>query len=664
MKTYYKNKITTSIVFVVMLMFGFNTKAIANTNNATQNSTQAMNTILKGFVDNTVYGLPGNILANLTATFIINLFSSPADPNQNVLDKLSGMDQKLDNIAADLQTNLKISQDSLNAINKLAVDSNNQNFDDLYREVTNKTQTIALKYKGIDGLNGFGDSSNTISTSKLSELYSYVVNKWDNKKFSATLLQYLDIDTTKIGNTSYDLLLTNKDNFETGATSQSLYSSFANIRKSFIVNITGDSITSGNPLTDYIDGYNIDMLRTRTNIIKSFQELYNIQVMQLAIYYASKGSVTIPQVVKDPLPQDFTVQGFINAVKLLDKEYATIYTNLNNNFTKYINFVDNKEFYSIINQTLFKNNAILSTDFANNINTDKTSAKSCGVSLFQVTKLNNAVSKMDLGATCYINGLKESANFVGLVTTTGSQIEKFTSLNISYDATKKELISDHNGSYNTELSEIQKVVEDNTDLKGKSIRDEQFMQRIGYSYVTLENIYRSNWWISDIVYQIESGDNADFYPVRFKDKENGQNLYGKFDNLSRFDLWTPYKRLWNAWGTSKDNYNVCSEFWGMSYYYLGHYKNDWFALKLNVGYRDCSNFERGAAVVGIACINGDTTCKRDTANDKNIIFNNKVMLYISRPYRDGDGWDTDYKSSNKPKSIPSVTLNVGTTSTK
>jgi len=643
-------------------MFGFNTKAIANTNNATQNSTQAMNSILKGFVDNTVYGLPGNILANITATFIINLFSSPTDPNQNVLDKLSGIDQKLDNIAADLQTNLKISQDSLNAINKLAVDSNNQNFDDLFREVTNKIQPISVKYAAIDKLNGFG--GNDISMTKLPQLYAYVVNKWDNKKFDVELLQYLDINSSYVKNTSFDLLITNKDNFETGSTSQSLYSSFVNIRQSFVSNIINDSITSGMALTDYVDVYNIDILRTRTNIIKSFQELYNIQVMQLAIYYASKGSVTIPKVISGPLPQDFSANGFTTAVKLLDKEYQPIYTNLTNNFSQYIKFIDNKEFYNMVNQVIFKNSTVLSADFANNVNTDKSSAKSCGVNLFQITRLNSAVSKLDLGATCYIDGIKESAVIVGLVTTTGNQVEKFTNLNISYSVNKKQLISDQNGSYGSELAEIRKIVEENTDLQGKNVRNEQFMQRIGYSYVTLDTTYRSNWWISNILYPVESGDYSGFYPVMAKDKENGQNLYGKFDGLSWFSRFSTYIKLSNASGGRKDNYNVCREFWGMSYYYLAHYKNNWFALKLNVGYRDCSNWERGAAVVGIACINGDTTCKRDSANDKNIIFNDKVMLQIVRPYRDGDGWDTKYKSSNKASSIPEVNLNVSMLNTK
>ena len=390
-------------------------------------------------------GFPGTWAAGVLQSLI---FGVQEDVSIKYMKEIS---EKLDQILTKLETSMNISAITLDTISEFYKAYTGNALTDSFTLVQTSISDVQAKYSEFTTANVFGSDSSSVTD--LSSLYAYAGQHCND----VAIIDAIDVTSSTTGTDSqYDvdtMFTTFTTTYSAESTTlgdASAYKKVATAKTNY-KNAMVSTFPKSMDFMSYINRYNYTVKYYATHLVGSYQELYNMQLAQLAYHYACNASIEFSNLGNISGSGE---SGFEQSVTELDSKYSAKFTNLNNNVNTYFSSISNTEIYTMINTQMFSSSKPLlnSTTFNNN----SADAGVCTVSKlkFNQSYTNSGSSNgiVDFNAIC-VKSKTGSESETKYESTTimleipyhsadGKTLDRYGQYNIKYESTNNDFTYD------------------------------------------------------------------------------------------------------------------------------------------------------------------------------------------------------------------------------
>lgn len=359
--------------------------------------------------------------------------------------------EKLDQILTKLETSMNISAITLDTISEFYKAYTGNALTDSFTLVQSSISDVQAKYSEFTTANVFGSDSS--SATDLSSLYAYAGQHCND----VAIIDAIDVTSSTTGTDSqYDvdtMFTTFTTTYSAESTTlgdASAYKKVATAKTNY-KNAMVSTFPKSMDFMSYINRYNYTVKYYATHLVGSYQELYNMQLAQLAYHYACNASIEFSNLGNISGSGE---SGFEQSVTTLDTAYASKFTNLNNNVNTYFSSISNTELFTMINTQMFSSSKPLlnSTTF----NSNSADAGVCTISKlkFDQSYTNGGTSNgiIDLNAIC-VKSKTGSESETKYESTTimleipyhsadGKTLDRYGQYNIKYESATNDFTND------------------------------------------------------------------------------------------------------------------------------------------------------------------------------------------------------------------------------
>lgn len=574
----------------------------------------ALTAVKDSFLQNGLFAIPGLFVTNLALGLLNEWIFAKEDPNKPLLDKLETMDKKLDTLIKDVQTSLQVTAQTQETLLKLYSTVTGYQFANNLARVNEALKDILIKNGNFKAVQAFGD----LRPNQLDELYTYAT-----KHKSLLILRNLDAkNASAIANDKTMNVRSSVSGKDTNVLYQQfsvnfLQDSSGSIMKELakakpdLITALNSGITKNSDLMTAINTYNADIIDARIQIAKGLQLLFNMQLTQLAYYYAVGADISLNLANMPAKNQGLT--GFKQAAALLDQEYQQQFNLLDAKLKQNMQIVDNADLYRIVNNYIFNPaQPLLGSSFAQNIDLNQSNTKQCVLTnlIFNAVGggAGSEVAIADLRAECYQGNQKWlKLNITIPFTLVGAKINHYAYQEINYQAIFGRIIlnaSSHDKGLAKQLSSTDiKAFADASSIKTGGLGgDMQSMRTTGIVKPLRQgfaNMIDYNWGPVEIRLEDNALSNSAILPIAYTDDVHEAYLR-RADDLNQQNTITygPERALDNP--TNTDG-KMAKDF-----YYLANFRNHWFALKTQFGFY--ANTAGPRQIYGLGCLGNE--CER------------------------------------------------------
>lgn len=391
-------------------------------------------------------GFPGTWAAGVLQSLI---FGVQEDVSIKYMKEIS---EKLDQILSKLELSMNISAITLDTISEFYKTYTGNALTDSFTLVQTSISDVDAKYSEFTTANAFGAESSTVTD--LSSLYTYAEQHCND----VAIIDAIDVTSSTTGTDSQYDVDTMFTTFTTTYSAESTTLGDASAYKKVATSKTNyknaiiSSIPKSIDFTSYINRYNYTVKYYATHLVGAYQELYNMQLAQLAYHYACNASIEFSNLGNI---SGSGKSGFEQSVTELDSKYGAKFTNLNNNVNTYFSSISNTEIYTMINTQYFSSSKPLldSTTFNSNVG----NAGECTVNKLQFNQSSNSSvgdysGVVDFGAICVKSktGSESETKYESATisleipyhSSNGKTIDRYGQSNIKYESANNDFTSD------------------------------------------------------------------------------------------------------------------------------------------------------------------------------------------------------------------------------
>lgn len=572
------------------------------------------------------------------------------DPNQKLYERFDKIDTQLAEINKNVQLQLEISSDTLKMLQQLYLDFMKTSFDDKLYNVNQELQAINSKNSTFAANSAYGQ----FDSNDLDQIYK---NAELHKNDYITLNTIGAINASKLSGGSglsvdpkSTLILYNEfiNEFVVGVNNSGNVLNLLKDNKTNFLNLLGNvGIEDNKNMLLYINDYNNKVINIRLQLILGLQKLYNMQLTQLAYYYAAKADLDVKFTSSDPSnpfpAQKSGLTGFKQAAQLLSDSYMNDFNRLNNSFKEYLPLISITDVYNQINTKWFNSQQqlLVSDTFQNPIDEQSTlpaNFRQCEVNglSFQPIEPSGKYVLANLAINCYLgNNQWKATKVVFPVVKEGTKIARYAYSSISAKADNK-LSIDSGETLKLQLTsdDIKAFAEQTSssaNIKGGSVKDmvdrhQTFTDNEDYDYWTKKAKDKKDvvlfsttlvevglfsddisWAAGDFELKDNGVATTRILPITYYDGNKGDNPV-HFRRARELRFYSPvtgqnvYNIRFSKEGKVKDGRKRNAP---ETYFYnLASYKNHWFAIKMIMGYDGMAAVQ----ALGIGCI--DSSCSR------------------------------------------------------
>ncbi|MBX9865601.1 MAG: hypothetical protein K2Y14_01700 [Burkholderiales bacterium] len=359
--------------------------------------------------------------------------------------------EKLNQILTKLETSMNISAITLDTISEFYKAYTGNALTDSFTLVQTSINDVQAKYSEFTTANVFG--SNSSSVTDLSSLYAYAGQHCSD----VAIIDAIDVTSSTTGTDSQYDVDTMFTTFTTTYSAESTTLGDASAYKKVAAakvnykNAMVSTFPKSMDFMSYINRYNYTVKYYGMNLVASYQKLYNMQLAQLAYHYACNASIEFSNLGNISGSGE---SGFEQTVTKLDSEYASKFTNLNNNVNTYFSGISNTELYTMINTQMFSSSKPLlnSTTFNSNIG----NAGECTVSKlkFDQSHTDGGTSNgiVDFNAICVKSktGIESETKYESTTimleipyhSADGKTLDRYGQYNIKYESANNDFTHD------------------------------------------------------------------------------------------------------------------------------------------------------------------------------------------------------------------------------
>lgn len=568
--------------------------------------------LVDGFLSDGLFAIPGGFAVDFLTNALSGwIFGEKEDPYAKRLEQ---MDKKLDMILNNLQTSLALSADTLNIIGQFYKNAMMSELQSSLGGMDNDVNSIASKFAPYIIQNVFGDAD----SDHLEQLYAMVETECNDPQVSDALdarsgkLKGPIAEGSKVDQMFNTFTVTYASQNYSGG---SLYAQLEANKNNYLMAVFS-KVQKNEDLMNYINYYNYQNIVYASKLLGAYQNLYTMQVAQLAYHYACNADISFSNI---KLPQGNGYDGFNQAMVKLNAAYNDKSIQLNKNIAKYLSPLDNKELFSWINGSYFTADSPLLS--ASSFDTNQGGVGNCSL-----TKINfnttppHSSGIIDMQAKCVTSG-SEQTGFESEVFTqeipyvvTSARVDQAGLKNIAYDVSNSSMKSTFNGNALSK-NDIGNIAAANYTSDIFDLSDVTLM-----SYSAYENQAGNNgYWWSQAAITADNGVN--FYKANFIDSQ--------FDKMSDDEAMAMPSRN-TAKSTDEANIKFsyqtgskwCSIYsnYGYADWFLGNYAGKAFAIEVDSlhysegKYENMDRAENLATkrVIGLVCLTSN--CKKIDSN--------------------------------------------------
>lgn len=574
---------------------------------------QYVTTGLMGFTN--PFSIPGKWFDAFVTSYLL-----PQD--DKVYKKLEQMDKKLDSIIDSLKNSIQISSTTLDTLNKFYNDQMLVNLQQSLGKMDKDIVNVTSKFTAYSSQQVFGDAS----TDKIDELYNVAASQCTNPAIFGALDSpknpqgKIGLQSVDIGHVDDMYSQFKTDYAATNYDGGSVYEQLAGNKSRYLGTIF-NSMQVGDDLMNYINYYNYTNIRYATRLLGAFQDLYTMQVAQLAYNYACNANIEMSNVKLPVVKQGDGLVQFKAALVSLNNTYDTTYKQLEANITKYLKPIDNKELYSFVNSYVMSSGAPLLSD--KSFNTNESAPGSCSLTHLRVSSskaengVNAGVGK--LVASCVtangVNGLEDMPIALEIpYTMTGNTIYGIGMSDIGFDPqTQKMQVKINNSVINA--STLRNIV------APRDFSENDMFEALGASSFRYAKTGNNTYsWARG---PIDTGDGVDLFNIRTTwgyDEMGGDLKYIMPDkddvtiDGETINYLRPRNGNYPLWEITKINRVYDSATYADAY--IGIYNGRIFTIKVSTGHNSEDGKDTPSAyyddvisrMVGIGCLTNE--CKR------------------------------------------------------
>lgn len=540
------------------------------------------------------------------------------------LEMLKKMDKKLDDIIATLGNSIGIGTATLNTINEFYKNQMNSNLKQSLTKMNDDTGVITGKFQPYVVQGVFGDAT----ANNIEELYQVAKENCDDEGIYDALeatpgrQSKRGLQSSLGSNLRVDQMFTDfitdyasDDNKGDG----NFYIQLAANQQIYLGTIL-NAMQPGDDLMNYINYYNYNNILYAKKLLGAFQNLYTMQIAQLAYRNACNATIKLTNV---RLPKRVNgIDGFNADIDALNTTYNKAYTQLESNIKTYLAPIDNKKLYSFVNDYVHTGVAGGTFLADKSFNTNESTPGSCAVSHL-VTVAYKQDSQGFSGGIGHLVAHCITANGVkGVESTTmaleipfsmrGNTITELGMNNIGFDPQTKTL------QFKLNSSAISDKTIFNIDQPKDFSTIYDLSNMITFGQTNFEyHSGRSNWYYWRAPH-LRSGDGVDFFKNRYTDGFDQMTQDVK-DTMPEKDDGDPNNthhdenRIFYNDVTKSRNKNIVDN-GSFADWYLGTYNGRLFAIKVqNIHYDEnpigSKNTPVIKRVVGIACLTNEPNPK-------------------------------------------------------
>lgn len=562
------------------------------------------------------------------------IFGEKKDP---VIEQLKEMDKKLDKIGTDLRHVLDVSTSTSSTLSRFFTAISLDNLQSDFNQVHNFSLDIRVKYQRLSGGNGSLNLFGAGTPQDLEALYNYAKSVDIDDRNSPAIYKALEASRnsnlnnnkrlqSNIDTSTGDLLNLFVGKFGKSNNSSALLEKIKGNKQVYLAAL-GSNLSVNQDFFNRITQYNGQLLITKSEIFGSLQELYNIQLAQLAYLYAHNMTIAMVGVT---LSNEAGLAGFKKSVENLNMVYKPIFENIKLNVKNTLSPINDEEVYTLLDGA-FENSGgrhlLNKNSFVYNIEQTKVTPGTCTISGFTFNNVKDRTGVATLSARCLqaYNSSNQAATFVNTsidipyVMNGAGKITNYAVAGIYYDLQSKQLKSDaQTGTTTTDLKDTDinnlcNVGKDDVGRNWNTIKaaDNQFFTLRPYHSSGRD--YRA--------FEIKFDSNSYLYPVKYTNNKDTTMAGLPTKNWSSVDS-GGYASMVNAQSEFISVANSPSRDTRVdSYVALAGGKA--FCVRLQAYHSDAHS-EKARMEFGVYGLAGDAT----RASAKNLVFNNHNSIKI------------------------------------
>lgn len=312
----------------------------------------ALGGIVNSFLSGGIFAIPGNIFTSWLTDLMVG---GKADPSVQILEKLEQIQNTLDKMTLQLKKTLDFNDTTLRKLDTFMKDYKTDQFDLSFQDIDKQTKDIRSKYNMFNIQQVF-DKNLTVQDQE--KLFKLAQQNCDNKGILSVLdanrrsingvikVQSSGVPETEQLFGQFEQTFIDKNSIEIGG----IWGQFEKRRAKYL-DASFSTVYANEDKMDYINYYNYQAAKYAATIYASYQELYNMQLAQITYNYACNTNISLDNLKLDYKESGF--DGYLNAVKELNKTYNSNFTLLSENISKYMRPIDNAEITKLINDKLF-----------------------------------------------------------------------------------------------------------------------------------------------------------------------------------------------------------------------------------------------------------------------------------------------------------------------
>ncbi|MBX9889794.1 MAG: hypothetical protein K2X94_00790, partial [Amoebophilaceae bacterium] len=219
-------------------------------------------------------------------------------------------------------------------------------------------------------------------------------------------------------------------------------------------------------LASYFNYYSYQKIGYYGKILKTYQEIYYMQLAQLAYHYACGSNISFTNLAS--LPAAAGKDSFDKSVEILNTTYQQTAEQLYTNLGKYMAPLSNAVEYNFINNKVAPNLNLLDKNLFNTNQSNQSNQFGCNLAKFQIISSGGGKSGiLNIVAACSQSGNKDSAvesfNYEIPYSTdeTMSKIIRAGQSEIGYDTATKKLITHFSNSLTGD--DVNNIISPNSD---------------------------------------------------------------------------------------------------------------------------------------------------------------------------------------------------------
>lgn len=552
-------------------------------------------------------GFPGTWAAGILQNLI---FGVQEDVSIKYMKEIS---EKLDQILTKLELSMNISAITLDTISEFYKAYTGNALTDSFTSVQTSISDVQAKYSEFTTANVFGSDSSSVTD--LSSLYAYAGQHCND----VAIIDAIDVTSSTTGTDSqYDvdtMFTTFTTTYSAESTTlgeASAYKKVASAKTNY-KNAMVSTFPKSMDFMSYINRYNYTVKYYATHLVGSYQELYNMQLAQLAYHYACNASIEFSNLGNLSGSGE---SGFDQSVTELDNKYNAKFTNLNNNVNNYFSSISNTEIYTMINTQMFSSSKPLLN--SSTFNSDVADPGVCTVSKlkFDQSYTNSGSSNgiINLNAICVKSktGNESEAKYESTTimleipyhSADGKTLDRYGQYNIKYESANNDFTYDLSTD-SLDSSDVERIAHE---------RQSEFAPQSYWQNKESMNILAPSWMWANSSYMeyqpfaIKAGSNVKFYTDKYLDNQivtdwetvtggtyssympsydTGNGHLGVSDTVIQRSRYEDVKR--GTWGASCDNPSNINEqiytkgeckTFGYEYWFLGDYHGKTFVIKV------------------------------------------------------------------------------------